>query len=141
MRRRWSTRADRRRLTAAWEFADGRAESPGESLSRATIYELGFEVPEPQKDLYDGKGRWIARVDNWWEGITLAGEFDGKSKYSSGFRKPGDSWQDVLVREKEREDAIRRTGAAVMRWLWKDVQNQQRFERLLVHHGVPRRAG
>lgn len=141
VRRRWSTRADRRRLTAAWEFADGRAESPGESLSRATIYELGFEVPEPQKDLYDGKGRWIARVDNWWEGITLAGEFDGKSKYSSGFRKPGASWQDVLVREKEREDAIRRTGAAVMRWLWKDVQNQQRFERLLVHHGVPRRAG
>lgn len=134
-----ATKADHRRLQAAWSFADGRAESPGESLSRAAIHELGFVVPEPQRDVYDAAGQWIARVDHWWEEITLAGEFDGKSKYSSGFRKPGDSWQDVLVREKEREDAIRRTGAGVMRWVWKDIRDLPRFERLLVHHGVPRR--
>ncbi|NUL48870.1 hypothetical protein F7P69_27250 [Cellulosimicrobium funkei] len=135
-----TTEADRRRLDAAWSFADGRAESPGESLSRAAVHELGFVVPEPQRDLYDGS-RWIARVDHWWEEIGLAGEFDGKSKYSSAFRKTGDSWQDVLVREKEREDAIRRTGAGVMRWMWSDVRNLQRFEHLLVQHGVPRRTG
>ncbi|MEV4902434.1 hypothetical protein AB0K08_13970 [Citricoccus sp. NPDC055426] len=135
-----TTTTAHRRFQAAWSFADGRAESPGESLSRATIHELGFVVPEPQRDLHDQAGRWIARVDNWWEGITLAGEFDGETKYSEALRKPGDSWQDVLVREKEREDAIRRTGAGVMRWVWKDVRNLPRFERLFVHHGVPRRA-
>lgn len=136
-----ATKTDQRRLQAAWSFADGRAESPGESLSRAAVHELGFVVPEPQKNLYDGAGQWIARVDHWWEEIDLAGEFDGKSKYSSGHRKPGDNWQDVLVREKEREDAIRRTGAGVMRWMWNDVRDLPRFERLLVHHGVPRRNG
>lgn len=135
-----ATKADRRRLQAAWSFADGRAESPGESLSRATTHQLGFVVPESQKDLYDGAGQWIARVDHWWEGIVLAGEFDGKSKYSEAYRKPDESWQDVLVREKEREDAIRRTGVGVMRWVWKDLRNLPRFERLLLHHGVPRRA-
>ncbi|WP_413543392.1 hypothetical protein [Citricoccus nitrophenolicus] len=130
-----------RRLLAAWSFADGRAESPGESLSRAAAHELGFVVPESQKNLYDGANQWIARVDHWWEEVNLAGEFDGRSKYSSGFRKPGDSWQDALVREKEREDAIRRTGAGVARWVWKDVRDLPRFARLLIHHGVPRRAG
>ncbi|MGM7667109.1 hypothetical protein [Microbacterium sp. A93] len=135
-----TSQAGQYRLETAWSFADGRAESPGESLSRAAVHELGFVVPEPQRNLYDGS-RWIARVDHWWEEIGLAGEFDGKSKYSEALRKPGDSWQDVLVREKEREDAIRRTGAGVMRWLWKDLRDHRRFERLLVHHGVPRRAG
>lgn len=134
-----TTQADHRRLQSAWAFADRRAESPGESLSRAATHELGFAVPEPQKNLYDGAGRWIARVDHWWEEIRLAGEFDGISKYSEAYRRPSDSWQDVLVREKEREDAIRRSGAGMMRWVWKDIRDLPRYERLLVHHGVPRR--
>ncbi|WP_313817480.1 hypothetical protein [Citricoccus sp.] len=129
----------RRQLNHAWAFADGRAESPGESLSRATIHDLGFVVPEPQHDLYDAAGRWVARVDHWWGGVGLAGEFDGMTKYSGAYTRPGEPPESVLVREKAREDAIRRTGSGVMRWVWKELRTVQVFEGLLDHHGVPRR--
>ena len=39
------------RETAAW--ADGRSENGGESVARATMIELGFEVPELQVELVD----------------------------------------------------------------------------------------
>ncbi|NUL45260.1 hypothetical protein F7P69_08645 [Cellulosimicrobium funkei] len=96
-------------------------------------------VPEPQHDVYDAAGRWVARVDHWWEGIGLAGEFDGLTKYSGDYARPGESPETALVREKAREDAIRRTGSGVMRWVWKELRNLRVFEGLLDHHGVPRR--
>lgn len=38
----------RSNFTDTWAFADGRSESPGESLSRARIRLMGFEVPDLQ---------------------------------------------------------------------------------------------
>lgn len=129
----------RRSFSHAWAFADGRSESAGESLSRARIHLLGFEVPDLQHWVLDAAGRKLARVDYWWKDVTLAGEFDGFTKYSMTQSSAGESWRDVLEREKRREDAIRRTGAGVMRWLWKDLHSRRTFRDLLVHHGVPRR--
>jgi hypothetical protein len=102
---------------------------------------VGFVVPKSQHDIVDAPtGRTIARVDHWWEDTRAAGEFDGVATYSEAYTRPEDNWRDVLAREKQREDAIRRTGAGVMRWLWKGLRDRQRFEKLLVHRGVPRRA-
>lgn len=133
------TARSRKRFTDAWAFADGRSESAGESLSRARIHLLGFEVPDLQHRVLDASGREQARVDFWWKAVTLAGEFDGFQKYSSTQASPGESWRRVLEREKRREDAIRRTGAGVMRWLWRDLSPLRTFRDLLVHHGIPHR--
>ena len=51
-----------RRAQAAAALADGRAESPQESRLRVTLV-LGGLTPEPQYELFDGTGRFIARVD------------------------------------------------------------------------------
>lgn len=129
----------RNTFATSWTFADARSESAGESLSRARIHMLGFTAPEIQHRIFDASGRQVARVDYWWKTVCLAGEFDGFTKYSATQASPGESWRDVLEREKRREDAIRRTGAGVMRWLWKDLNPHRRFRDLLVHHGAPQR--
>ncbi|MFC7402561.1 hypothetical protein [Citricoccus sp. GCM10030269] len=134
-----STSTQRHRARVAWSFADERAESPGESLSRARVHQLGFVVPSLQHAVVDAAGTFVARTDCWWDEINLAGEFDGLPKYSNAYTDPGETWREVLEREKSREDAIRRTGAGMMRWVWKDLTQPSRFEKLLLHHGVPRR--
>ncbi len=102
---------------------------------------LGFEVPDLQHRVVDVSGRELARVDYWWDAVSLAVEFDGFTKYSTTQVSPGASWRDVLEREKRREDAIRRTGAGVIRWIWKDIKQLRTFRDLLIHHGVPQRDG
>jgi hypothetical protein len=101
-----------RRARRALAFADGRAESPGESLSRVAIASHGLPVPELQVPVANGGGAVIARVDFLWRRERTIGEFDGKLKYAS---------PDVLWAEKRREDALRALGFTVVRWVWQDV--------------------
>jgi hypothetical protein len=100
-----------RRLAA---FADGRAESPGESRSRVAISRADLPAPRLQAEL----GPY--RVDSWWPGVV--GEFDGRVKYSRGLRL-GDEPGDVVFAEKLREDALRATGLIVVRWTWADLDD------------------
>jgi hypothetical protein len=49
-------------------FADGRAESPGESFSRLSIHQVGLPPPEPQYQVIDPMtGLVVARCDFGWE--------------------------------------------------------------------------
>ena len=48
------------------------------------------------------------------------GEFDGKTKYGR-LLKPGQRIEDVIFKEKLREDAIRDLGLQVVRWIWRDL--------------------
>lgn len=91
-------------------FADGRSESPGESLSRLAIADHGLPEPELQRE-FVLEGRTV-RVDFYWPAARLVGEFDGRIKYDD----PNALWD-----EKEREDLLRRNGEAVARWGWSDV--------------------
>jgi hypothetical protein len=51
----------------------------------------------------------------------LLGEFDGKVKYGR-LLKPGEHASDVVFREKQREDALRRvTGFSMIRITWADL--------------------
>lgn len=50
----------------------------------------------------------------------------------------GPAGQDALVRGKRREDAVRRQGYGMARWIWADLFNRPRFVALLEQHGVPR---
>jgi hypothetical protein len=96
-------------------FADGRAESVGESRSRVAIWRAGLPAPELQ---------WvvggIGRVDFAWPARRTVGEFDGLVKYGRLLR-PGQDPADVLVAEKLREDALRAEGLGVARWTWADL--------------------
>ncbi|MFG6444105.1 hypothetical protein ACFXQA_02415 [Microbacterium sp. P07] len=95
---------------ARWvmNFADGRAQLPGESVSRLQLSRLGFDSPSLQVPVPgpDGSTYW---VDIGLDDVFSFGEFDGKTKYRDAAMLHGLSIDDVLLREKQREDWIRGT--------------------------------
>lgn len=103
-------------------LADAAAESPGETLTRLLLARAGK--------------RWVSQVRFWLgsqearvdfvlpdDGVIL--EFDGLVKYR------GDEGPDVLVREKQREDALRALGYGVVRLVWKDLYRNHAVEYLV----------
>lgn len=109
----------RRRLDRALSFADGRSGSPGESVSRVTMLELGFPAPELQADFFDAHG-FVGTVDFWWPEQNLIGEFDGVAKYVREEFTRGKSAAEVVIEEKNRENRLRAadTGHGMTRWDW-----------------------
>lgn len=103
----------------ALSLADAGADNPGESWCRAQLIEAGLPVPTVQYRVCDANGDWVATCDLGWDG-RVVGEFDGFDKYQR-YLRPGERPMDVLKREKLREDAIRRTGTHVVRWVWDDL--------------------
>lgn len=105
--------------SAVAHAADGRAESPGETLTRIALQEMGFHV-ESQVELPE----IAARVDFRLVGHRVVVEFDGRSKYAS-VRGSGDG--RILWEEKWREDRIRELGYEVVRLCWADLFGHQRI--------------
>jgi hypothetical protein len=97
-------------------FADRRAESAGESLSRVSIRRLGFPAPILQQEFRDRRGRMI--VEFWWPEFNLVGEFDGHGKYLRDEFTRGRTASDIVLAEKQREDRLRALGPSVTRWGW-----------------------
>jgi hypothetical protein len=126
----------RRAAEQVIEFADSASGSPGESVSRAGMLLLGFEIPDLQVALADQDG-FAGTVDFFWPSVQLIGEFDGMVKYSRDEYLKGDSPAEAVVREKVREDRLRATGRGFLRWGW-DVANDLRgLGDLLRRAGVP----
>jgi hypothetical protein len=101
-------------------FADGRAESVGESRSRVAIFRAGLPTPVPQWEVRDVDGRLVGRVDFGWPELHLVGEFDGRVKYGRLLR-PGQTSADAVFEEKIREDAVRAEQLTVVRWTWDEI--------------------
>lgn len=123
------------RVQIAVRFADGRAESVGESRSRWLCYKHGLPAPELQFEVYDRHGRLIGVTDMAWPDHKLLGEFDGKVKYGRLLRE-GEKPGDAVFREKVREDALREaTRYAMVRLIWadlyRDAETAARIRRLL----------
>ncbi|GAA4180340.1 hypothetical protein [Gryllotalpicola koreensis] len=112
------------RARAAVEFADGRADSVGESLSRIDIFQLGFELPELQVRHPHPGGFYDA--DFKWPGTSrrppTIGEFDGVMKYLDERYRNGTDVGQVLVAEKFREDFLRGEGNGFLRWGWEEAR-------------------
>ncbi|MBM9466464.1 hypothetical protein [Nakamurella leprariae] len=109
------TPSARRALAAV----DGRSESPGESRLRLMLSPPGWPVPELQTEIRSAAGVFLGRVDLAYVDVATLVEFDGHSKY-----RVGDRWDStVLVREKEREDALRSAGFTVVRFVWKELSH------------------
>lgn len=71
-----SRRPGVRALRAAWAAADGRSESGGETVLR--IFHDVMDVPvEPQVDVHDERGRFVARADLKVIGTRDLHEYDG----------------------------------------------------------------
>ena len=109
--------------------------SIGESEARGVIIELGFEPPELQVEFVDAQGRIIP--DYLWRRAAIAGEFDGKFKFTRNEFTHGDPGE-VAWREKKREDRLRRQVDGVVRILTEHVRNPPALARLLLEAGVPR---
>jgi predicted transcriptional regulator of viral defense system len=90
------------------ELADGRAESPLESLSRLAMADLRLQ-PDLQVPLYSIQGRFLGRVDFFWQELGVVGEADGREKYTD----------DELWKEKVRQDQLADCGLVFARWGWR----------------------
>ena len=125
-----------RRVQRVVDFASPLAESVGESVSRVAISELGFPAPVLQHPFWDRSGP-IGRVDFWWPERQVIGEFDGRVKYrgelADGAR------EEVVWREKRREDRLRALGPGVARWVWRDLDHPELLASLLAAAGLQRR--
>jgi hypothetical protein len=109
------------RARRALMFADGRAQLPGESISRIRLHELGFRHVELQVPVKGPKGRTFY-VDFGFACEGAFGEFDGSIKYVDGKMLDGRTSSQTLDQEKQREDWIRgTTNRRYGRWGWPHV--------------------
>lgn len=98
-------RAARRML----ELADGRAASPGESVSRLYLLDLGFASPRLQVAIPAPTGAHYY-VDFGIDDADAWGEYDGEGKYlDPALRGTDVDIAQVVLAEKMREDWIRGT--------------------------------
>ena len=102
---------DARRVVA---FADGRAESVGETRSRVAIRRAGLPAPVLQYRVGPH------RTDFGWPGSRTVGEFDGKVEYGRLLRAGQEPGAAVFA-EKRREDELRDHGEQVVRWVWDEL--------------------
>jgi len=64
-------------------LADPRSESPMESRTRLRAIDAGFPVFEPQVEVFDDMGTFVARLDLGREADRKAVEYDGDAAHSS----------------------------------------------------------
>lgn len=119
----------------ALEFADPLSENPGESWGRAQMIAAGLPVPRLQHTYRDSQG-FVGRTDYDWRDL-LVGEFDGLVKYLN-HRREGESIEQAVIREKQREDRLRALGIMVIRWVWADLENERVVPKLFVSGSTPR---
>ncbi|NDL60126.1 type IV toxin-antitoxin system AbiEi family antitoxin domain-containing protein [Phytoactinopolyspora mesophila] len=100
-------------------FADGAAESVGESRARVQFERIGLPRPRLQVVIPGPDGQ-IFRPDFLFEEERTLGEFDGRSKYERSLG-PDDDPASVVWREKQREDQLRQMGYELARLVWRDL--------------------
>jgi len=115
-------------------FADGAAETVGESRSRVLLARIGIPKPTLQKVFRQRDGTVYARSDFYIEEFRTAGEFDGKKKYGRALYEKSGRVEDVdlgevLWQEKRREDAIRDDGNEMVRWVWSELDGRDQVVR------------
>ncbi|WP_139230883.1 hypothetical protein [Microbacterium sp. cf046] len=123
---------------ARWlaRFADGRAELPGESVSRLYLVELGFAAPRLQVP-FDGPNgeQWL--IDFGLDDVGAWGEFDGVGKYTDPDLLDGRTPDQAIMREKHREDWIRgRSQRRFVRWGMQHVATAEALGSRLSSFGI-----
>lgn len=122
-------------------FADPRPDNGMESIARATMYQLGYQMPDLQVPVQDpmSPGR-ILHVDFMWvlpDGTIIIGELDGGEKVWNP-EMNGGSPLVALRRERRRESRITIDRPKIIRFSPEEVGDLYEFNRLLGTFGVPR---
>jgi hypothetical protein len=105
---------------AAVAFADGRAESPLESVGRWRMHEAELPRPDLQVVVGDEDGP-VGRTDFLWVAHRTVGEADGFAKYRAA---DGTADFQALRSEKLREDRLREAGFEFFRFTWDEALHQ-----------------
>lgn len=124
-----------RRAARVVELADGRAQLPGETLSRLTMMRLGVPLPVLQHRIVSVTGR-VYDLDFYWPGQNIGAEFDGKAKYLDPRYRNGRTTEQVVYDEKVREDEVRLELNGFGRWDWTVARSPRLLEARLRHIGL-----
>lgn len=132
-------RAIRTALTAL-QHADARAESGGESVTRAVMIETGFAPDWLQYELTDPfDSTETMRTDFAWEcqarELTL-GELDGFVKYTDQTMLAGRTTAEALVAERQREAHLSLYGHPLLRFTMSEVRSAGALAKKLQTAGV-----
>ncbi|MDY0908961.1 hypothetical protein [Microbacterium sp. CFBP9034] len=123
------------RSTRVMGFADGRAQLPGESVSRIRLHAVGFRSIRLQVPVRAPGTTYY--VDFGLEEADAFGEFDGAVKYVDGRMTDGRTAAEVLDREKQREDWIRgSTQRRLARWGWPHIATAATLGARLAAFGI-----
>lgn len=118
------------------EFTDGRAQLPGESVSRLQLHRLGYRHYELQVHIVgpDGENYWL---DFGFPRSHAYGEFDGQGKYLDPALRGQLSAEEVVLAEKKREDAVRGvTGWRGARWGSEHIRTPDTFLKRLLAFNI-----
>jgi hypothetical protein len=126
------------------DFGTDLSGSPLETWSRTQFHALGLPAPELQREFFDERG-FIGAVDFYWRELDLIVEVDGRSKYGGLRRYQSDlSPEQILWKEKQREDRLRRVVTSFARLDWSLVRDRRILADYLLPFGLvsrPRRLG
>lgn len=126
------------RARSVLAFATPHSGSLLESVSRVHMALGGFPEPELQHPFVIDDGR-TALTDFFWPDYSAIGEADGHVKYVDPGMLAGRRPEDVLIAEKEREDALRRQVRAFTRWDYAVGTSPARLRARLLGLGLPAR--
>jgi hypothetical protein len=98
------------------EFADGKAESPLESLARIVFRDCGLPPPELQVEISDDE--FIGRVDFLWREFRTIAEVDGAGKYDD---------RGLAMRQLRRDKRLREAGYEVVHFDWKEINGDRGY--------------
>jgi len=132
MFQRMRTWPDTLHLHRVLALADGKAESVGETRTRLMLRAHRVPPPIAQYEIRHPSGRLAGRVDFAWPECKVMLEFDGLTKYHR-LRRPGETIEQMVMREKAREDLLRElTGWTMIRITWADLARpEQTVARIL----------
>ena len=111
-----------RRARGVIDLLDPLSESPLESVGRLRIHDLGLPRPQLQVNIFDLTGRFLGRVDQYWDEPGVFGEVDGKEKYGD---QPRASWWA----EKKRHERIEDTGLVGLRYGQAEIEDPPELAR------------
>lgn len=118
-----SRRRGSRTARSAFDLADSRHESQGESLCAVKFHRLGIRGMVPQVDVYDRAGSFIGRADFRHEDLPLIAEFHGLGKYYLNADGPDRASKDNHKRHMKLTNA----GYTVFNLVWADLFRDELF--------------
>lgn len=120
------SRTGQSRIDRALANMDGRRETVAESICAMRFVEHLITGFEPQVEIFDEQGRFVARTDFADKEARVVAEFDGAVKYYMNGNDPHQEFEA----ERAREYRLRNLGYTVFRIRWSDLFSADVFLRI-----------